>query len=100
MAKLLAYKPELGLCRDHAKSILTKHGVTEAGYMAMLASQGGGCAICGNPPDTRKAHALDHDHETGKARGILCQKCNTGLGQFNDRPELLHLAIQYLNRFK
>ena len=48
-------------------------------YNAMLAAQHGGCALCGAPP-TRNRLAVDHDHETGRVRGILCMPCNRTLG--------------------
>ena len=53
-------------------------GVTVEQYDALLAAQGGGCAICGNPPKTRRLH-VDHDHKTGRVRGLLCHRCNRAL---------------------
>ena len=53
-------------------------GVTDAEYDRLLAAQGGGCAICGNPPKTRRLH-VDHDHKTGRVRGLLCHRCNRAL---------------------
>lgn len=60
--------------------------------------QGGGCAICGAlvADKTHKLLALDHDHKTGKTRGLLCTNCNLGLGKFQDDPELLEAAARYL----
>lgn len=73
------------------------YGITDAEYQALLLTQKGLCAICGGPP-TRKRRSLsvDHCHQTGKIRGLLCGPCNTGLGQFKDLPELLEKALQYL----
>ncbi len=72
-------------------------------YDAMLAAQGGVCAICRNPETalnsaTQKPRALavDHDHKTGRVRGLLHLGCNQGLGLFNDDPALLRAAIAYL----
>lgn len=64
----------------------------------MLASQGGGCAICGKVRLTKGKQymAIDHCHVTGKVRGILCNWCNKGLGLFEDKPENLTQAIEYL----
>ncbi len=56
------------------------------------AAQGGRCAICGDP-----AQHLDHDHETGATRQMLCQRCNHGLGLFRDDPGLLHAAAFYVD---
>ncbi len=57
------------------------------------------CAICGAPP-AEKPLAIDHCHKTGKVRGLLCHKCNMGLGMFLDRPELLDEAASYLRAHK
>jgi hypothetical protein len=76
-----------------------KYGMTAADFDAMAARQGGLCAICGSPPsEGRKNLALDHDHATGRVRGLLCGPCNRGIGHFRDDPELMHLAIEYLSR--
>jgi hypothetical protein len=53
-------------------------GVDDAEYERMLEAQGGGCAICGAKPKTRRLH-VDHDHATGKVRGLLCHRCNRAL---------------------
>ena len=65
------------------------------GYEAQLARQTNGCAICGTPPKVRRLN-IDHDHLTGAVRGLLCAKCNRGLGWFRDQPELLFVANLYL----
>jgi hypothetical protein len=77
---------------------MRQYGITLDEKEEMLASQGG-CAICGTrvPPRTRGWHT-DHDHVTGKVRGILCSNCNLGLGYFQDNPEFLSEAINYLER--
>jgi hypothetical protein len=67
------------------------------GYQAQLAKQGGGCAICGKPPKPggRRLN-IDHAHATGEVRGLLCARCNRGLGWFADSPHLLFAAAAYL----
>lgn len=56
------------------------------------------CDICSGPADGRWARlSIDHDHSTGQARGLLCTKCNKGLGYFQDNPELMKRAIAYLS---
>jgi hypothetical protein len=57
------------------------------------------CAICSKLPQ-RRALDVDHDHATGKIRGMLCEHCNKGLGHFYDDPELMILAANYLKQFK
>jgi ferredoxin len=56
----------------------------------------GPCDICGERCPTGKLLAIDHDHETGQIRGVLCNRCNRGLGYFKDDPERLLAAIGYL----
>lgn len=84
---------------------LRKFGITPEQYGQMLAAQGGACAICGtDDPGSGKSFAVDHDHECcpgrgscGKCiRGLLCQKCNRGLGLFNDDRDRLKAALRYL----
>lgn len=73
-------------------------GATKTLYDKLLIQQGGVCAICGNPPRKRKL-ALDHDHQTGHIRGILCFRCNYGLSWFewfNKTADRLERTLQYL----
>ena len=69
-------------------------GVDDDRYAEMLRVQGGGCAICGNPPKTRRLD-VDHDHRTGKIRGLLCHRCNRALPNWISGPWLWR-ALQYL----
>lgn len=66
-------------------------------YAAMLAEQHGVCAICASPPSGR-ALAVDHNHATGKIRGLLCGNCNRGIGNLQDSIGLLYAAINYLDK--
>ncbi len=72
-----------------------KFGLSQADYDELLAKQGGGCRICGKKPGKISLH-VDHDHETGEIRGLLCVGCNSALGQFHDDTELLHRAVTYV----
>jgi hypothetical protein len=76
------------------------YGATLEDYDRLFMEQGGRCAICGSDnPGSRKIStrfAFDHDHESGRARGLLCYLCNIGLGSFQDNPETLRAAIAYL----
>jgi Autographiviridae endonuclease VII len=71
-------------------------GVTDDEYALLLEVQGGGCAICGAKPKTRRLH-VDHDHKTGKVRGLLCHRCNRALPTWVTETWLLR-AYGYLQR--
>lgn len=68
-------------------------------YDNLVTKQGGKCAICGtkDPGDNRSRLCVDHCHDTGKVRGLLCARCNIALGGFKDSTKLLAKAILYLN---
>lgn len=81
---------------NHSKRILALYGITGEQYEAILAAQGGVCFICEKPPRSKRL-AVDHDHETGKVRGILCRRCNHRLlGSAHDATHILRRAILYL----
>lgn len=75
-------------------------GLTVDQYDALHAAQAGGCAICSTalPGSNFPQLAVDHDHQTGYVRGLLCAQCNAGLGAFGDDPARLAAAIAYLER--
>lgn len=75
-----------------------KFGINHSNYEQMLEKQRGVCSICKSdkPGGYGKHFNIDHDHVTGKIRGLLCSNCNTGLGLFQDRIEILQNAITYL----
>lgn len=75
-------------------------GFTPEDFKAKLEEQGGVCAICGTDNPGKLDFCADHDHATGTQRGILCRKCNAGLGHFNDNIEALQIAIDYLNKYR
>ncbi len=82
--------------------IRIKFGMTAADYWAMHEAQNGVCAICHHTQNgmtrrgTPRRLAVDHDHMTGKVRGLLCDRCNRGMGAFHDNPEELRKATAYL----
>ncbi|MDQ1396542.1 MAG: hypothetical protein QOG64_1801 [Acidimicrobiaceae bacterium] len=82
--------------QSRAGHLKRKFGLTLEQYDEMLAAQLGGCAICGDPPEAGKALHIDHDHDTGEVRGLLCVRCNNGLGQFKEDLGLLSQAGVYL----
>ena len=71
--------------RINQKTFIKTHGVGLAYKNFLLASQGFRCAICGKELDVNSSEAcLDHDHETGEIRGVLCRQCNAYIGRFGD----------------
>jgi hypothetical protein len=80
----------------------SKYGMTEHDYKVLLKSQEGSCAICSGTTTAKSQYRMpiDHCHETGTVRGILCHHCNTGLGQFKDSIDSLKKAIEYLEKSK
>jgi len=97
-------KPQPSKLDGYLKS---KYGIDKQTYNQILKDQDGLCAICRKPEtatdpknQTIKRLAVDHDHKTNKVRGLLCTKCNIGIGIFQDSEELLYLAINYLKKHK
>ncbi len=80
------------------RHLIRKYGVTLAAYAAMLDDQHGCCAICMRHESENNSGVLhvDHDHVTGKVRGLLCTGCNHLLGHLSDSVTLLQAAIDYL----
>lgn len=82
------------------------YGITVGDYDRMLAEQRGGCAICGSADAKHRkytrakvaAFSVDHDHKTGKVRGLLCSPCNRALGLINDNPSVATRMASYLSR--
>jgi hypothetical protein len=81
---------------DRRSHLKRKYGISLEQYEAMLVSQGGGCGICGRTPSGRISLHVDHDHRTGRVRGLLCFKHNNALGDFDDSPYLLRAALRYV----
>jgi hypothetical protein len=80
-----------------------RYGITYEKYLLLLKQQNNCCAICGK--DSTELYEwgipkllIDHNHITGKVRGLLCKKCNTGLGAFNDSIHLLKKSTNYLEK--
>lgn len=74
-----------------------RYGIMEFDYEVLATKQGNVCAICGNPPKSKRLD-LDHCHTTSVIRGLLCNNCNRGLGHFKDNEELLMKAVSYLEK--
>jgi hypothetical protein len=77
-------------------SLKKRYGITADEFDRLLKTQNMGCAICKTTNPGRKNFGVDHNHETGEVRGLLCTKCNTGLGALGDSVKTLESAIEYL----
>jgi len=75
-----------------------RYNITLEDYDILLKSQNNKCAICesDSPGAKKNRFSIDHDHESGKIRGLLCDNCNVGLGRFNDNINNLIKSIEYL----
>src|SRR5690606_20515055 len=95
------HDPELAKVR----SLKRDYGLTLEEYEAMIKDQNGRCAICNEIPKEipRKngvswRFAVDHCHESGKVRALLCVRCNTALGHFRDNPQYMIAAAGYIQK--
>jgi len=92
------YRAKLGY-EDYRRGNLRKRGLTPDGYDILLRRQNGVCAICGTPPPAGKVLCVDHDHVDKKVRGLLCDRCNQGIGFLKDSPTIIEAALKYVQRF-
>lgn len=89
-------------------SLRSKFGITAQDYERMFNEQRGCCAICKihqnafpkDPKGRQRRLAVDHCHKTGKVRGLLCLKCNAGIGSLNEKPGNFLAALAYLYKSK
>lgn len=77
--------------------LMRRYGISVERYESMLEAQGGCCAICKKVQTGRRLF-VDHDHATGAVRGILCQKCNSGIGMLGDTSNGVRSALAYLEK--
>lgn len=97
-------KKWVGENRDKRKDYYLRrtYGLTLTQYNEMLDAQGGVCAICGTSDPKGKSgtyFVVDHNHETGNNRGLLCNRCNRAIGLLGESPGVLNSAIEYLKRY-
>jgi uncharacterized C2H2 Zn-finger protein len=91
-------------CSDHCAAFVkslwnvSKYGITRDDYRDSWYRQNGVCAVCKQPERTARNHLLsvDHDHETGRFRGLLCSHCNRAIGLLQDDPAVIIAAANYL----
>lgn len=94
-----AKNPELNERRWHDSHLRRRYGITLKQYEQLLVDQNGGCKLCGSKvgrQGTQMRLCVDHDHKTGRVRGLLCGGCNGALGQFGDDEAGLLRALSYL----
>jgi hypothetical protein len=101
------YSPQQFYCTDECSEenryLIIKFGITSKDYWTMFEKQSGRCAICNGPgfsmhPTIKRSPlVVDHCHDSGDVRGLLCHNCNRGLGLFQDNQEILQKAIEYLS---
>ena len=82
---------------NHDRMVVKTYGLTPGEYDRLYAEQGGVCAICRRAKGKVKRLAVDHDHETGLVRGLLCGPCNQLVGYFQNSPETFRRAAAYLD---
>lgn len=83
--------------QTRAAKLRSKYGLSIEDFERIAAIQGDRCALCRtDTPGGRGSWHVDHDHETGAIRGLLCMRCNRAIGMFEDSTDLLELAIRYL----
>ena len=86
---------------DRSNYYKRTYGITEADYDVMYFEQDGCCAICGkHQTQDKRRFCVDHCHETGNVRALLCNTCNTALGKFQDNEDLLRRAADYIRSTK
>lgn len=84
--------------RCNFKCGIQRYGLTLEDWDQMLIAQSGRCAVCNDQfHNDPKEPAVDHNHQTGKVRGLLCNNCNLGLGHFTESAARLQSAIAYLH---
>lgn len=96
-AYYISHKKEYAI-RCRTRKLRVQYGLTPEAFKIIFINQNRICAICGTTDWGIQGPTVDHDHKTGKIRGILCHICNKALGSFKDSPVLLRIAINYLEK--
>lgn len=96
------YEKNKDKCKETYRSghYKRKYKITIDEFEEKLEQQNGVCEICKKENINKDRLSVDHDHTTGKIRGLLCYKCNRALGYFNEDKELFLQAIKYLDKYK
>ena len=91
-----AKNPDKAKLINKKTTLKNRYGISLEKFEEMLSLQNNACAICSKTISEPGDSYVDHCHNTGKIRKILCINCNSGLGQFKDSPEILKKAYEYL----
>lgn len=83
--------------RAWVKQLKRLYGMTAEAYYSLLEAQHGVCRLCEQSCSDGKRLAVDHDHDTGRIRGLLCRRCNTGIGMLRHDVAILERAQEYLS---
>ena len=97
-SKCNTIKKKYKQCQSRTCYLWRKYRMTEDDYDEMWEEQDGCCAICNEEFANHIEGKVDHNHKTGNVRALLCNKCNTGLGDFDDDPDLLRAAADYIEK--
>lgn len=98
-AETIALRRAYRMTHEHvqrSRDLRVRFGLSVHEFEALLAAQGGVCVICKKANWRKRRPHVDHDHASGKIRGILCFNCNGALGHIHDNPEILRAMINYL----
>lgn len=94
--KIMKEDPKKIKQQDRRKHLFKKYNLSHEDWLKMWEDQDGKCLICGKPFTKPSDACVDHNHKTKKIRGLLCGKCNRGLGMFDDDQKIMKKAIKYL----
>ena len=86
--------------KTHIQHLLRTHGLTIAMHDQMKIKQSNKCELCGNEPKLKRQLCVDHCHKTNRVRALLCDRCNTTIGQMEESIELFEKAILYLKKYQ
>jgi len=96
------YKKKMAINPAFAKekSRKQRYGISPAQYEEMLQQQNGVCAVCEQPPLADSSLHVDHNHETGKVRELLCLNCNNAIGHAQESADMLRKLARYVEKHK
>ena len=92
------YTSAMGKQYYFERNLRDKYGITVVDYLDLADRQDFKCAICVNVLRMDRSTVVDHCHDTGKVRGLLCRACNSGIGQLKDNPTLLKRGARYIEQ--